>query len=47
MSFGFSAGDFIAALELAKKIRKDFRDAPKEFEAVLDEYVTLRGIKLH
>jgi hypothetical protein len=28
MSFGFSVGDFIKVIELAKKIRKDFVDAP-------------------
>jgi hypothetical protein len=31
MSFGFSVGDFIAAIELANKIRKE----------IVDEYVIL------
>jgi hypothetical protein len=38
MSFGFSVGDFIAAIELANKIRKEFDGAPGQFKAVLDEY---------
>ena len=38
MSFGFSVGDFIAAIELANKIRKEFVDAPGQFKAVSDEY---------
>ncbi|TVY13189.1 hypothetical protein LARI1_G009203 [Lachnellula arida] len=29
MSFGFSVGDFLAAIQLANKIRKEFADAPK------------------
>jgi hypothetical protein len=37
MSFGFSIGDFIAAIELAKKIRKEFVDAPSQFKDVFDE----------
>jgi uncharacterized protein YoaH (UPF0181 family) len=38
MSFGFSSGDVIAILELAKKIRKEFVDAPDQFKAISDEY---------
>lgn len=34
MSFGYSVGDFIAAVELADKIRKAFVGAPREFEAI-------------
>lgn len=37
MSFDFSVGDFIAFYELAKKIRKDFFNAPSEFKAISDE----------
>jgi hypothetical protein len=37
MSFGFSIGDFIAAIELANKIRKEFVDAPSQFKAISDE----------
>jgi hypothetical protein len=40
MSFGFSVGDFIAAIELANKIRKDFVGAPKQFKEISDEYVS-------
>jgi hypothetical protein len=36
MSFGFSVGDFIAAFELANKIRKEFVDAPSQFKAISD-----------
>lgn len=39
MSFGFSVGDFLAAIQLANKIRKEFGDAPSQFEALTDEYV--------
>jgi hypothetical protein len=39
MSFGFSVGDFIAVIELAKEIRKDFVDAPSQFKAISEEYV--------
>jgi hypothetical protein len=38
MSFGFSVGDFIAAIELVNKIRKEFVDTPGQFKAVSDEY---------
>jgi hypothetical protein len=40
MSFGFSVGDFITALELVNRIRKEFVDAPSQFKAISDEYVT-------
>ncbi|KAF4636667.1 hypothetical protein G7Y89_g1421 [Cudoniella acicularis] len=43
MSFGFSVGDFIAAIELANKIRKDFVGAPKHFKDVSDE---VRGLSI-
>jgi hypothetical protein len=39
MSFGFSVADFIAAIELANKIRKEFVGAPKQFKDISDEYV--------
>jgi hypothetical protein len=41
MSFGFGMGDFIAVLELANKIRKEFADATSQFKAISDEYVML------
>lgn len=39
MSFGFGLGDFIAAIQFANKIRKEFIDAPNQFKAISDEYV--------
>jgi peptidoglycan hydrolase CwlO-like protein len=39
MSFGFSVGDFIAVLELANNIRKQFIDAPDQFKAISKEWV--------
>ncbi len=41
MSFGFNVGDFIAAIGLASKIRKEFVDAPCQSKAVSDECVAL------
>jgi len=40
MSFGFSIGDFIAVIELANKIRKEFVGAPSQFKDISDEYVS-------
>jgi hypothetical protein len=37
MSFGFSVGDFIAVLQLANDIRKQFVDAPSQFKAISEE----------
>jgi hypothetical protein len=37
MSFGLSVGDFIALLQLANNIRKQFVDAPSQFKAISDE----------
>ncbi|KAF7940554.1 uncharacterized protein EAE98_000681 [Botrytis deweyae] len=34
MSFGFGIGDILAVIELAKKIRKDFADAPSQFKDI-------------
>jgi hypothetical protein len=39
MSFGFSVGDFITAIELANRIRTQFVDAPDQFKAISDEWV--------
>ena len=39
MSFGFSLSDFINVIELVKKRRKDFVDAPSQFKGISDEYV--------
>ncbi|KAH6705255.1 ankyrin repeat-containing domain protein [Leptodontidium sp. MPI-SDFR-AT-0119] len=41
MSFGFSVGDFIAAIELANRIRKEFVDAPSQFKDISDEVRSL------
>jgi len=37
MSFGFSVGDFITAIELANRIRKEFVGAPSQFKDISDE----------
>ncbi|KAJ4229089.1 hypothetical protein NW759_003815 [Fusarium solani] len=41
MSFGFSAGDFIAVLQLVNKVRKDFQSAPSQFEDISNEVRSL------
>jgi hypothetical protein len=41
MSLGFGVGDFLAVIELANKIRKDFAGAPNEFKGALDVYVAI------
>ncbi|PMD60183.1 uncharacterized protein K444DRAFT_398526 [Hyaloscypha bicolor E] len=43
MSFGFSSGNFIAAIELANRIRKEFVNAPGQFKAISDE---VRGLSI-
>jgi hypothetical protein len=40
MSFGFSVGDFLAALEFANKIRREFIGAPSQFKNISNEFVT-------
>ncbi len=40
MSSGFGVGDFLAVIELANKVRKEFAGAPSQFNDVSDEYVT-------
>jgi hypothetical protein len=37
MSFGFSVGDFLTAIELANRIRSRFVDAPDQFRAISNE----------
>jgi hypothetical protein len=39
MSFGFSIGDIITVIELTNRIRKDFADAPRQFNDILNEFV--------
>jgi hypothetical protein len=34
MSFGFSLGDIIAVIDIARRIRKDFVDAPSQLEDI-------------
>ncbi|KAF2183576.1 hypothetical protein K469DRAFT_690028 [Zopfia rhizophila CBS 207.26] len=41
MSFGYSAGDILKALELANEIRTRFVDAPDQFKAISDEVRSL------
>lgn len=41
MSFGFSVGDFLAVINLATQIRKQFSDAPKHFRDISDEVKSL------
>jgi hypothetical protein len=36
MNLGFGVGDFLAVIQLANKIRKDFAGAPNEFKGALD-----------
>jgi hypothetical protein len=37
MSFSFSFSDFVAVLQLANNIRKQFVDAPSQFKAISGE----------
>ncbi|KAH7418500.1 hypothetical protein BKA64DRAFT_590520, partial [Cadophora sp. MPI-SDFR-AT-0126] len=46
MSFGFGVGDLIKVIELANKIRKDFVEAPSQFNAISDEVRSLSIILL-
>lgn len=34
MSFGFALGDFLAVINLADRLRKDWLDAPEEYKAI-------------
>jgi hypothetical protein len=36
MSFGFGVGDFLAVIEAANKIRRDYADAPEVYAGALD-----------
>jgi hypothetical protein len=40
MSFGFGVGDFLAVIDLAQKIRKEFVGAPTQFKDISNECVT-------
>jgi hypothetical protein len=37
MSFGFSVSDFLAVIDLAKRIRSRFVEAPDRFRAISNE----------
>ena len=39
MNIGVSLGDFVAVVQLATKLRRDFVGAPAQFKAISDEYV--------
>ncbi|KAI1661134.1 hypothetical protein F4813DRAFT_378815 [Daldinia decipiens] len=41
MSFGFSIGDFLAVIELASKVRKEFAGAPSQFQEISAEIRSL------
>lgn len=41
MSFGFGVGDFLAVIEIAMKIRKEFAGAPGQYMALSDEVKNL------
>jgi len=40
MSFGFGIGDFLTAYDLAAKIRKEFADAPSQYNSISTEFAT-------
>ena len=56
MSFGFSTTDFITVIQLSNKVRKQFVDAPSEFNAlktelvinpiVSDDYLTCQNFRI-
>lgn len=46
MSFGLSVGDFIAVIELANRVRKEFVGAPSQFKNISDECVSRAWYRL-
>ncbi|KAI9370213.1 ankyrin repeat-containing domain protein [Aspergillus egyptiacus] len=44
MNFGFGVGDFIAVLKLVKAVRKQFIDAPGQFQAISDDVKRLSNV---
>ena len=46
MSFGFSVSDFVACIQLARKVWQECRDAPKDFHAVSNEVASLQLVLL-
>lgn len=45
MSFGFGVGDFLAVIELANKLWKDFAGAPAQFQQITTEYAFLDSLR--
>ncbi|CAG8122905.1 unnamed protein product [Penicillium olsonii] len=41
MSFGFGVGDFLAVIQIAQKIRREFAEAPAQFKAISEEVRSL------
>ncbi|MCJ1417968.1 hypothetical protein MMC32_004313, partial [Xylographa parallela] len=41
MSFGFSIGNFLAIIELARRVRRDFAGAPAQFRQIVGEVRSL------
>jgi len=37
MSYSVEIGDFVAVIQLANKVRKEFVGAPSQFKAISDE----------
>ncbi|KAI9367927.1 hypothetical protein BJX61DRAFT_261714 [Aspergillus egyptiacus] len=44
MSFGYSVGDFLATIELAKKLRRRFINAPGEFRSLSEDVKQLSSV---
>ena len=44
MSFGYSSGDLILCVQLARKVWRECRDAPEDFRAVSTEVASLQLI---
>ncbi|KAI2709040.1 hypothetical protein CBS147332_6099 [Penicillium roqueforti] len=44
MSFGYSAGDFLAILKLANDLQRRFAQAPRQYKAITDEVESLSTV---
>ncbi|KAF4632226.1 hypothetical protein G7Y89_g5909 [Cudoniella acicularis] len=42
MSFGFGIGDFLAVIDLATRIQREFANAPEQFKAISNELESLK-----
>jgi hypothetical protein len=40
MSFGFAVGDIMTMLDKSNKLHDQFADAPNQFKAISNEYIT-------